>query len=25
MRDASGIEDPGMWSRDHRVLISCLC
>jgi len=24
MRDASGIEDPWMLSREHRVLISCL-
>ena len=25
MRGASGIEDPWMWSREHLVLISCLC
>jgi len=24
MRGASGIEDPWMWSREHRLLISCL-
>jgi len=25
MRGASGIEDPWMWSREHPVLVSCLC
>jgi len=24
IRGASGIEDPWMWSREHRVLILCL-
>jgi len=25
MRGASGVEDPWMWSREHRVLIAWLC